>query len=260
MRGKRISKLRQGVLVVLLDLSEYLFHRNFGGTSIMGEQIHVANNINKEVRVAILPDQGMELADEAFDAAVGLIPYVGKAWGVVKAGAGIADSIVDLSKGNIHKGSYGMISALIQGCSIVAGAKIKGWRMSKTKKYLDRIADIDSDFISKMQKETESIIAMINQISKPIPHKEYTLVNETGLGDFFSLHGIASLVQRPTVTLLFINFEDCITTQFRTHSDASWIINNSDIVRSRYGSIWEENPSEGKFKWGSNPQDVPAYQ
>lgn len=45
---------------------------------------------------------------------------------------------------------------------------------------------------------------------------------------------------------------------FNTNSDYSWIVNHNDIVRAKYGSLWQQDPGSGSYPFSVGAQIIPG--
>ena len=77
--------------------------------------------------------------------------------------------------------------------------------------------------------------------------------SEDFLSIYLKAHGIAGLIGAKTVTLMVMAGEgkDLRAAMWNSGSDHSWIATKRGvIVRSRYGTLWQENPGAGTIACG----------
>ena len=111
-----------------------------------------------------------------------------------------------------------------------------------------------SGSISAVTGGSEAALAFIDAVKKnsiPIKAGEFQKVNERGiLGMYLSPSGIADLLGARTVSVLVMSGDGKQVANFNTNSDHSWIATRDRrIVRSRYGSIWQQDPGSGSINW-----------
>ena len=62
--------------------------------------------------------------------------------------------------------------------------------------------------------------------------------------------GIAGVLGAKTVSVMVLSGDGKQLAMWNTGSDDSWITTNQHmIVRSKYGSIWQQDPSSGTQDW-----------
>ncbi|KAG7091784.1 hypothetical protein E1B28_008189 [Marasmius oreades] len=100
----------------------------------------------------------------------------------------------------------------------------------------------------------EAVLALHNAIKKnsiPIPAGQYKLVNEkNALELYLNASGIGSLLNASTVSMVVMSGDGKQFAMYNTNSDYSWIAtNDKKCVRSKYGSIWQQDPQAGVVDW-----------
>ena len=111
-----------------------------------------------------------------------------------------------------------------------------------------------SGTISAGTRGPEAALALIEAVKKnsiPIKAGEYKKVNDRGvLGMYLSASGIADLLGASTVSVMVMSGDGKQVANFNTNGDYSWIAtSNKKIVRSKYGSIWQQDPGSGSINW-----------
>jgi len=84
-----------------------------------------------------------------------------------------------------------------------------------------------------------------------ITFNDYKNVQEEGVLDvYLSPSGIAGLLGAKTVSVMVLSRDGKQLAMWDTGDDDSWIATNQQtIVRSVYGSIWQQDPSSGSEDW-----------
>lgn len=85
---------------------------------------------------------------------------------------------------------------------------------------------------------------------------EYTTFTQVNSQAFFQTYlspsGIAGLAGAKTISMLVMNGDGSQVALWDTGDDDSWIAtNDTDIVHSRHGTIWQEDSSSGNVSWPS---------
>jgi hypothetical protein len=87
--------------------------------------------------------------------------------------------------------------------------------------------------------------------SADIPNGQVKNVREQGtLSTFLNPSGIAGLLGAGTVSLTVMSGDGLQVAQFNSGPDDSWIATgNQTIVRSVYGTLWDQDPTTGSQSW-----------
>ncbi|KAG7093085.1 hypothetical protein E1B28_009373 [Marasmius oreades] len=101
---------------------------------------------------------------------------------------------------------------------------------------------------------TEAALAIHNAIKKNsivIPAGQYKQVNEKNwLELLFNASGVGSLLGASIVSLMVMTGDGKRFAMYDTKSDYSWIAtNDGKCVRSKYGSVWQQDPQAGVVYW-----------
>ncbi|KAF8969204.1 hypothetical protein BDZ97DRAFT_1796565 [Flammula alnicola] len=107
--------------------------------------------------------------------------------------------------------------------------------------------DVGSDAYSAAM----ALIDGFRQNSVPITYQDYKDVQkEDFLSMYLSASGIASLLGAKTVSLVVMSGDGMQVAMWDTNADDSWIATNqTEIIRSKYGSIWQPDPADGTIAW-----------
>jgi len=124
-------------------------------------------------------------------------------------------------------------------------------------KFLSIAVKLIGGTISIGSRSAEAIMAVVEAFKKAsikIPCDDYKDAIDRGiLGIYLSASGYAGLFGASTVTLVVMSGDGKQVSQYNTGPDYSWIATNREvIVRSRYGTLWQEDPAEGSYDWKSS--------
>ncbi|KAL1738594.1 hypothetical protein HDZ31DRAFT_50739 [Schizophyllum fasciatum] len=120
--------------------------------------------------------------------------------------------------------------------------------------FLKIAAKILSGTLSVGSRGPEAALALVEAFSKcsiPISYGDYKNVKDEGvLGMYLSASGIAGLLGASTVSVMVLSGDGKQLAMWNTGSDDSWITTgDQEIVRSKYGSIWQRDPDAGRVSW-----------
>ena len=120
--------------------------------------------------------------------------------------------------------------------------------------FLKIAAKILSGTLSVGSRGPEAALALVDAFSKtsiPIAYGDYKNVKDEGvLGMYLSASGIAGLLGASTVSVMVLSGDGKQLAMYNTGSDDSWIATDrQEIVRSKYGSIWQQDPDAGRQSW-----------
>ncbi|KAI0314869.1 hypothetical protein OF83DRAFT_406031 [Amylostereum chailletii] len=120
--------------------------------------------------------------------------------------------------------------------------------------FLKIAAKLLSASISAGTRPGEAALALLDAFKKtsiPIANGDHKNVKDEGvLGIYLSADGIASLFGASTVSVIVMSGDGKQVAMYNTGADDSWIATNEEkIVRSKYGSIWQQDPGAGTVEW-----------
>jgi hypothetical protein len=97
----------------------------------------------------------------------------------------------------------------------------------------------------------DAVVNAFKNNSADIANGQVKNVREQGtLSTFLNPSGIAGLLGAGTVSLTIMSNDGLQVAQFDSGPDDSWIAtNNQTIVRSVYGTLWDQDPSAGSQSW-----------
>ncbi len=191
-------------------------------------QIHVANNSSETIYVFVAPNTDWLIADLV----VGVASLAFSVGGVAKSVKTVKDlynmtrTLTIMEKLKLVYKAYGIVSPISGAGSVIMKA--------------NDIANA-KDFVRK------------NAV--PIaPRNFQKVLDRTNLNplDYFSPTGWAAVCGGSEKSLMIVNESFTKQAQFNTNSDWSWIVNDKAIVRSKYGTIWQEDPSAGAYWFGGD--------
>ncbi|PRY30662.1 hypothetical protein [Pseudosporangium ferrugineum] len=97
----------------------------------------------------------------------------------------------------------------------------------------------------------EAVVSAFKKNSADIQNGQVKNVREQGtLSTFLNPSGIAGLLGAGTVSLTVMSGDGLQVAQFDSGPDDSWIATgNQTIVRSVYGTLWDQDPAAGSQSW-----------
>jgi hypothetical protein len=97
----------------------------------------------------------------------------------------------------------------------------------------------------------KAVVDAFKQNSTDIPNGQVKNVREQGtLSTFLNPSGIAGLLGAGTVSLTVMSADGLQVAQFNSGPDDSWIATSDQtIVRSVYGTLWDQDPTAGSQTW-----------
>ncbi|EAU93502.2 hypothetical protein CC1G_12166 [Coprinopsis cinerea okayama7 len=102
----------------------------------------------------------------------------------------------------------------------------------------------------------QSILDAFKAIAVPIDAGHVKKVNDEWWINYINPDGIASLFDSAkTLNVLVMSDDGLQFAAFGTNNDHSWIATDrGSIVRSRYGTIWQQDPDAGSVTWAWSPK------
>lgn len=83
-------------------------------------------------------------------------------------------------------------------------------------------------------------------------------INDESFLNYLNADGIAGLFGAKTLNVMVMSDDGHQFAWYDTNNDHSWIATGHDaIVRSKYGTIWQEDPDAGYVSWPSPPSPPP---
>jgi hypothetical protein len=222
-------------------------------------QVHVANNSGRKLYVIVTPKSEWAWADVG--TMLGTI-VIGAAFTAVTAGAGapaeatlVAESATQL--GNLAKG----INSIKKAYDLISEYTLFKAAMSlyKANAYFKRVATpaIAAE-ATALETNVNNIVLKLKEFLQKsaiaIDAGDFKRVNDTSYLKVWnalnpSYWGALSGCQ--TVQVLIIDDSMERTCSFSTGADDSWIVTPDRIVRSKYGTIWQQDPSAGCHFWNN---------
>jgi hypothetical protein len=97
----------------------------------------------------------------------------------------------------------------------------------------------------------EAVVTAFKNNSIDIPAGQYKNVRDQGtLSTYLNPSGIAGMMGAQTVSLTVMSADGLQVAQFSSGPDDSWIATGSQtIVRSVYGTLWDQDPAAGAQDW-----------
>ena len=103
-----------------------------------------------------------------------------------------------------------------------------------------------------------SIIDAFKSVSSQVNFGDSPDVSETSFLNYLNADGIAALFGAKTLNVMVMSDDGQQFAWFDSGPDDSWIATNHEkIVRSKYGSIWQEDPGAGSIDWPAPPLPPP---
>lgn len=95
-----------------------------------------------------------------------------------------------------------------------------------------------------------SMLDAFKTVSSPIEAGDAPDVSDESFLNYLNADGIGSLFGANTMNVLVMSDDGHQFAWFGSGEDDSWIATNHEqIVRSRYGSLWQEDPGAGCVDW-----------
>lgn len=179
------------------------------------QNINIANSSQQDIYVLAAGNTDWTIADVLGNAAL-MLTGVGELKGIVSAGE-LPAAITTI--GDLYK-------ALRVGAALVrAGGR--GYEAGK------------------------AVVDAFKENAADIPNGQVKNVREQGtLSTFLNPSGIAGLLGAGTVSLTVMSGDGLQVAQFNSGPDDSWIATgNQTIVRSVYGTLWDQDPTAGSQSW-----------
>jgi hypothetical protein len=186
----------------------------------MSKNIYVANQTQQDIYVLAAKSSGWVIGDLLTDIALFAVGI-----GEIRAGLSVAELPATINTMRDLITVMKTIAALLSG-TVAAG--------------------------SRSAEAIKEVVDAFKKNSLKIAPGDYKDVRDTGLLDYLSPSGIAGLLDADTIILLVMTDEGKKITDFPTNIDYSWIVNSFDIVRSKYGTIHEEDPDAGRHLWSND--------
>jgi hypothetical protein len=94
--------------------------------------------------------------------------------------------------------------------------------------------------------------------AKQISNQDYKDVHDDNLLNYLNADGIAAILGAETVSVMVMSGDTKQLAIWNTGSDQSWIATSSKkIVRSKYGTIWQQDPDSWTAIWPDIFQEFP---
>lgn len=186
----------------------------------MSQHIYVANNTQQDIYVLSAKSTSWTIGDFLTDIALFAVGI-----GEIKAGLSVAELPATINTMRDLITVMKTIGALLSGTVAVG---------------------------SRSAEAIKEVVEAFKKSSLKIAPGEYKDIRDTGLLDYLSPSGIAGLLDADTITLLMMTDDGKKVTDFPTNIDYSWIVNSFDIVRSKYGTIHQEDPGAGRYLWNND--------
>jgi hypothetical protein len=179
------------------------------------QNVYVANNAQQDIYVLAAPSAAWTIADVITNTAL-MLTGVGELKAIVSAGElpAAINTIGDLYK------------ALRVGAALVRAG-------------------------GRGLEAGEAVVNAFKGNSIDIPAGQVKNVRDQGtLSTFLNPSGIAGMMGASTVSLTVMSGDGLQLAQFDSGPDDSWIATgNQTIVRSVYGTLWDQDPAAGSQSW-----------
>ncbi|PBK78636.1 hypothetical protein ARMSODRAFT_984589 [Armillaria solidipes] len=185
----------------------------------MPQTVHMANNSGQEIYVMVSLDPDWAIVDIVTDI------------GLLLVGVGEIKSVVTAAE----------LPATLN-------------TMRNLYEFLKITAKLLGGMASVGTRPTEAALSLINAFKKtsiPISQGEYKNINDESFwSTYFNASGMASLLGANTLSVVAMSGDGKQVAMWNTGPDDSWIaIPREKIVRSKFGTLWEEDPSAGSEDW-----------
>lgn len=186
----------------------------------MAENVHIANATSNDIYVMASESLGWNLADLFVDTfLLGL--HIDALLEVGAGGIVLPETIITLD--DLKKFLKFSISVLALGTFMP-----------------DRTVDLAEDVVNLFMKN-----------SRKIPPGQCANVCERGFLSYLTASGFASLLNAEIITLIILSVGDDgkKMAHFSTSADYSWIANNNEVVRAKYGHLSTEDRNNGFYRF-----------
>lgn len=104
--------------------------------------------------------------------------------------------------------------------------------------------------------KVSNLVRTFQQNSVHIPAGQFQNVSDLSITGILTPSTAAAFAGADTIQLIVMSGDGCYQTSFVSGADDSWILTSDYYFpRSRYGTIWQQDPSAGTQTW----QQVPPY-
>jgi len=130
---------------------------------------------------------------------------------------------------------------------------VSAWKAPSTLLELYNILTISAEVAATGGAVYDSLIDAFKENSIKIPDKTHKNVKDKSFLSMYSCpSGFAGVAGAKMVSILVMSGDRKQVARWASDPDESWIATSKEtIVRSKYRTIWEENPSAGKHDWWS---------
>ncbi|EIN05133.1 hypothetical protein PUNSTDRAFT_107416 [Punctularia strigosozonata HHB-11173 SS5] len=115
--------------------------------------------------------------------------------------------------------------------------------------------------IGAATRPADAVLSMLDafkSVSSPIEYGDAPDINDESFLNYLNVDGWAGLFGAKTLNVMVMSDDGHQFAFYDTNNDHSWIATNHDaIVRSKYGSLWQEDPDAGYIRWPSPPPPPP---
>lgn len=131
------------------------------------------------------------------------------------------------------------------------------WDVFRTLKIAAGFASGTIASVSRSSEAAYKFIEAFKQSSMAIESGDFKNVMDQGFfGTFFNASGYAGFLGASTVSLIIMSGDGRQVAIFNTAPDDSWIATERQvIVRSKYGTLWQEDPDAGMKNWALSNGD-----
>ncbi|MGB5960790.1 MAG: hypothetical protein WBG73_09055 [Coleofasciculaceae cyanobacterium] len=208
----------------------------------VNHQIHVANDTSEEIYVLPAPNPDWVWGDLGFDIATSIIPSLFTGGAATAAGVAKATTAVrSLTTFQTILKQIQLIWQMTSGIRTVASQVGIAYNVYKVGREELR------DQARKAQFELKSFLQE-NAVS--IPAGDYKRIfDRWSPTRFITLSDISSMFNSSNITLFVTNKSLSKIAKFNTNSDSSWILNGNEVVRAKYGSLWQEDRGAGFYRF-----------
>lgn len=107
------------------------------------------------------------------------------------------------------------------------------------------------------ESKVSNLVRTFQQNSVHIPAGQFQNVSDISISSILTPSTIASFAGADTICLIVMSGDGLYQTSFDSGADDSWILtSDSYFPRSRYGTIWQQDPSSGTQAWQQLPPSV----
>ncbi|MBF6050133.1 hypothetical protein GO001_34025 [Streptomyces sp. NRRL B-1677] len=218
----------------------WMQHSNKVIQSRVGAETHIANSSNEKIHVIVASDPKLAIADT-------FVSGVLLAKNIASLGAQVQKSPSALSGFRTKYGANRVESGFKSFQDYLNSVEL-AWFIQ-----LEKMSG--RKFPEELVKSSKAVLDLFEKNSKALMPGDVKLYRERGIMDYFTPTGVASVVNASTVWIFGMTADKKRIVQFNAPEDTSWIFTETEVVRAKYGTLWQQDRSSGHGNWGMPSND-----